>query len=269
MFRWIARGLRIGTLTTRFPRQAPEAEALGSPLPGIHPRGPERAEALRGASACPTGAIDVDGDGVTLDLGRCIGCGLCWERAPASFVEGPSYGLAADRRAGLRARARWGVPPEVPARWTRQMPSLWRRSLHVRHVDGGSDGAVEFELAQLNAPQYDLHRLGVFFTSSPRHADALLVTGPVTSAMVEALRATFEAMPAPKLVVAAGADAISGGLWAGSEVTCMGVDAVLPVDVYIPGSPPSPLALIDGLLLASGRRFAALDRRPSLLEVAR
>jgi len=266
MFRWIARGLRIGTLTTRFPRKVPEAEALGSPLAALHPQGTERAEALRGASVCPTHAIEVDDEGVTLDLGRCIGCGLCWEQAPASFVEGPSYGLAADHRAGLRIRARWGAAPETPARRTRQAPGVWRRSLHVRHVDAGSDGAVEFELAQLNAPQYDLHRLGVFFTSSPRHADALLVTGPVTSAMAGALRTTFEAMPAPKLVVAAGVDAISGGLWASTEVTAAGVDAVVPVDVYIPGSPPSPLALIDGLLLGSGRRFVALDLERAPLE---
>lgn len=268
MFRWIARGLRIGTLTTRFPWTDPEAGALGSPLAGLHPGGPEEREASRGASVCPTGAIDVDGEGVTLDLGRCIGCGLCWEQAPTSFVEGPSYGLAADHRSGLRVRARWGEAPETAARRTRQLPKLWRRSLHVRHVDAGSDGAIEFELGQLNAPQYDLHRLGVFITSSPRHADALLVTGPVTSSMVDALRTTFEAMPAPKLVVAAGTDAISGGLWAGSEVTRAGVDSVLPVDVYIPGSPPSPLALIDGLLLASGRRFAALDRGRATSEVA-
>lgn len=269
MFRWIARGLRVGTLTTRFPWDEPEAEALGSPLAGLQPRGPERAAALRGASACPTGAIEVDADGVMLDLGRCIGCGLCWETAPASFVEGRSYGLAADHRAGLRTRALWGAPPEAPYRRTRQAPGLWRRSLHVRHVDAGSDGAVEFELAQLNAPQYDLHRLGVFFTSSPRHADALLVTGPVTNAMVEALRMSLEAMPTPKVVVAAGTDAISGGLWADGAAAGTGVDAVIPVDVYIPGSPPSPLALIDGLLLASGRRFATLDRGPSPSEDVR
>lgn len=260
MFRWIARGLHVGKLTTGYPRVAPEPDALGSPLPSIHPQGPERTAAEAAEAACPTGAIAVDEDGVALDLGRCVACGLCWEEAPESFVAGPAYGMAADTREGLRVRCAWGRRPEPPTRRSREPAGLWRRSLHVRHLDAGSDAAIEFELALLNAPQYDLHRLGVFFAASPRHADALLVTGPVTAGMVPALRTTFEAMPSPKLVIAAGAAAISGGLWAGGGTAASGVDTMLPVDVYIPGGPPSPLALIDGLLLASGRRFPLLTR---------
>lgn len=261
MFRWIARGLRVGNLTTRYPWREPERDALGSGLAAVHPGGPDPSDAAEGAKACPTDAITVDGDGVSLDLGRCIGCGLCWTAAPRSFVAGPSTGLATDRREALEMRARWGSAPALPARRTRRMPGLWRRSMHVRHVDGGSDGAIELELAQLHTPHYDLHRLGVFFTATPRHADALLVSGPVTSALLPALRATYEAMPAPKVVIAAGTDAISGGLWGGGAVTASGVDEVLPVDVYVPGSPPPPLALLDGLLLASGRRFPLLADR--------
>jgi Ni,Fe-hydrogenase III small subunit len=136
---------------------------------------------------------------------------------------------------------------------------MFHRSLHLRHLDAGSDAAIEFELTQLDAPQYDLHRLGIFFSSSPRHADALLVTGPVTRGMVTALHQTFEAMPSPKLVIVAGTDAISGGLWADDVATSHGVDAFLPVDIYIPGSPPSPLALMHGLLLAAGRTFPAMN----------
>jgi Ni,Fe-hydrogenase III small subunit/ferredoxin len=258
MFRWIARGLRVGRLTTRYPWAAAEADALGSPLAAIHPQGPTRPDAEPAEAACPTGAIAIDDGGVTLDLGRCVACGLCWAVSPKSFVAGPAYGAAADRREGLLVRCAWQARPETPARRVRKPSGFWRRSLHVRHVDAGSDGAIELELAQLTAPHYDLHRLGVFFTASPRHADALLVTGPMTHGMIAALRTTFEAMPSPKLVIAAGSDAISGGLWVGGEHTVGGVDDVLPVDVYIPGSPPSPLALIDGLLLASGRRFPLL-----------
>lgn len=268
MFRWIGRGLRVGKLTTRYPRARPEVEALGSPIAAIHPQGPERAGAEAAEAVCPTEAIAVDDQGVTLDLGRCVACGLCWAASPRSFVAGPAYGSAADRREGLLVRCAWNARPEPPARRARELSGPWRRSLHVRHVDTGSDGAIELELAQLVAPHYDLHRLGVFFTASPRHADALLVTGPVTDGMVEALRATFEAMPTPKLVVAAGADAISGGLWAGGENVVGDIDEVLPVDVYIPGSPPSPLALIDGLLLASGRRFPLLSAAAATVEVA-
>ena len=128
----------------------------------------------------------------------------------------------------------------------------FRRSLHIRHVDTGSDGAVEQEIAALLNPYYDMQRLGLFFTASPRHADVLLVTGPVTKPMEGPLRRTYEAMPEPRVVVAAGTDACSGSIWTEPEVLG-GVDRVLPVDVYIPGDPPTPIALLHGLLLASGR----------------
>jgi Ni,Fe-hydrogenase III small subunit len=129
---------------------------------------------------------------------------------------------------------------------------IFRRSVHIRHVDTGSDGAVEQEIAALLSPYYDMQRLGLFFTASPRHADILLVTGPVTRPMFEPLQVTYEAMPDPRIVVAAGTDACSGGIWDGDEVLG-GVNQVLPVDVYIPGDPPSPIALLHGLLLATGR----------------
>jgi Ni,Fe-hydrogenase III small subunit len=129
----------------------------------------------------------------------------------------------------------------------------FRRSLHIRHVDAGSDGSEEAEILALGNPFYDINRLGLFFTPSPRHADLLLVTGSVTRAMAEPLRRTYEAMPHPKLVVAAGTSACSGGIFGASYATLGGVDTVLPVDVYIPGSPPSPFALLHGLLLAVGR----------------
>jgi formate hydrogenlyase subunit 7 len=128
----------------------------------------------------------------------------------------------------------------------------FRRSLHIRHVDTGSDGAIEHELTALLNPYYDMQRLGLFFTASPRHADVLLVTGPVTQPMRDPLLRTYEAMPEPRVVIAAGTDACSGGIWAGPEVLG-GVDRVLPVDVYVPGDPPSPIALLHGLLLAGGR----------------
>ncbi len=130
---------------------------------------------------------------------------------------------------------------------------LFRHSLHIRHVDAGSCNACESEIKLLLNPYYDIQRLGIFFTTSPRHADLLLVTGPVTRAMEDPLRQTYEAMPDPRLVVAVGACACSGGIFASSAFTRGGVGEVLPVDVFIPGCPPSPLTLIHGLLLALGR----------------
>lgn len=130
---------------------------------------------------------------------------------------------------------------------------LFRRSLYIRHVDAGSCNACESEIKQLTSPYYDIHRLGFFFATSPRHADLLLVTGPITRAMEAPLRRTYEAMPDPKLVVGVGACACNGGIFGASCLTRGGLAHVLPVDAFIPGCPPTPLALIHGLLLAIGR----------------
>jgi Ni,Fe-hydrogenase III small subunit len=126
------------------------------------------------------------------------------------------------------------------------------RSLHVRTLDTGSCAVCESEIRLLAAPHYDLHRLGFFFTPAPRHADLLLVTGPAVRAMDVAVAKTYAAMPEPKLVVAVGACAL-GGVYTTDEFVHGQVDAVLPVDVWIPGCPPSPIALLHGLLIAVGR----------------
>ena len=126
------------------------------------------------------------------------------------------------------------------------------RSLHIRTLDTGSCAACEQEIRLLAAPHYDLHRLGFFFTPAPRHADLLMVTGPMIRAFEPAARKTYQAMPGPKLVVATGACAL-GGVYQPDSFTHGGVGDTLPVDVWIPGCPPSPLALLQGLLVAVGR----------------
>lgn len=126
------------------------------------------------------------------------------------------------------------------------------RSLHIRTVDTGSCAVCESEIRLLLAPHYDLHRLGLFFTPAPRHADLLLVTGPAARAMGPALQKTYVAMPDPKVVVAVGACPL-GGVYAEDELVHGRLDNVLPVDVFVPGCPPSPLALLQGLLVAVGR----------------
>jgi Ni,Fe-hydrogenase III small subunit len=135
-----------------------------------------------------------------------------------------------------------------------------RRSLHIRHVDAGSDGAAEAEILALVNPYYDITRLGFFFTASPRHADIVMVTGGVTDPMIEPLLATITATPEPRAVMAVGTAACGGGIeYAGGAP--WGVDRVAPVDVYVPGDPPSPLMLLHGLLVAVGRlepRLAAV-----------
>jgi Ni,Fe-hydrogenase III small subunit len=142
----------------------------------------------------------------------------------------------------------------------RRALGLFARSLHIRTVDTGSCAACESEIRLLAAPPYDLHRLGFFFTPSPRHADLLLVTGPAVRAMDNALNKTFVATPDPKAVIAVGACAL-GGVYDEDRFVHGAVDRVVPVDVYVPGCPPSPIALLQGLLVAVGR----LEERVSAL----
>ncbi len=126
--------------------------------------------------------------------------------------------------------------------------AIFGRSLAIREVDTGSDNAPEIELVNLTTPYYDIERFGVSFVASPRHADALAVTGPVTQSMAVALRKTYDATPAPKIVIAIGDDACDGGLFKGSYAVLGGVDKAIPVDVKIPGNPPTPLQIMHGLL---------------------
>ncbi|WP_246397993.1 NADH-quinone oxidoreductase subunit B family protein [Mycobacterium vicinigordonae] len=128
-----------------------------------------------------------------------------------------------------------------------------RRSVHLRHIDTGSDGSDEWEIQALTNPVYDLHRLGIFFTASPRHADILLITGIGAAGMVEPLRRTLVAMPNPTVVIAVGTDAVSGGLIGGGYTGGVGISDVVPVDVWIPGAPASPFSVLHGILLALGR----------------
>lgn len=250
MIEWIARGLRTGIVTTRYPKRPEHAPAgFRGRVDVLQPEhGNAQLEQL-----CPTGAIRVAEDGrVSLDRGRCILCGLCVAADPDRFAFNPDYETASRQRAQLVA----GEPSPAALQELRatlgERTLTLKRSIHIRHVDAGSDGGEEWEIQALTNPYYDMQRLGFFFTLSPRHADILLVSGAVTEPMREPLRRAWETMPEPKAVVAAGTDACSGGLATAAGATAGGIDTVLPVDVYVPGSPPSPIALLHGLLLATG-----------------
>jgi Ni,Fe-hydrogenase III small subunit/ferredoxin len=250
VIRWFLRGVTGRRLTTRFPRGTEAAPPGFRARALLDPASISPPEAWRAAQVCLPGALSLDQqERLILDAGRCIGCGLCTEViGDHTITMDPGYELATASRARLIV----GADAREADVGAGALTGPFRRSLHIRHVDAGSDGAVEQEIAALLNPYYDMHRLGLFFTATPRHADVLLVTGPVTRPMEEPLRRTYEAMPEPRVVVAAGTDACSGSIWTGPEVLG-GVDRVLAVDVYIPGDPPSPVALLHGLLLAAGR----------------
>lgn len=257
---WVFRGLRDGILTTRYPRR-PDPYAQD----GVHALARPADDAVWEPGLdelCPTGAIREAHGRVRLDQGRCIGCGACITAHPETFTWQPGM-TATPSRDGL-------VVPELAetdeelrrlrAELSRRTRAL-RRSVHIRHIDAGSDGADEWEVLALLNPVYDVHRLGIFVTASPRHADILLVTGAGSHGMAAPLARTLEAMPRPLVVIAAGTDAISGGLTSPSYATAGGIGDLLPVDVWVPGSPPSPFSLLQAILLATGRLTEARRAR--------
>jgi Ni,Fe-hydrogenase III small subunit/ferredoxin len=216
------------------------------------------------AEICPTKAITMreaagDDGRLDVDYGRCVVCQLCTEACPTGAMTASS-----DWAFGVRARADlvWKKDAAAAPAAGADSRRAFRRSLHVRHVDAGSCNGCESELQALNNPFYNLHRLGIFFTASPRFADLLLVTGPVTNAMLDPLRATYEAMAEPRWVIAVGTCAVSGGIAEGGYACGNGLDGVLPVDVYLPGCPPNPAAIIEALLMF-------LDRTPQRLKGGR
>lgn len=257
---WVLRGLRNGVLTTRWPAH-PDAyfDSFRAAVavdrdPATAPRRTAIADQQILDQICPTGALRADDADVSVDRGRCILCGRCVASVPAVFAWQPSSAIAALRREQLvvgsvieNDEALRTVRTELAARVRRL-----RRSVHIRHVDAGSDGSDEWEVQALLNPVYDIHRLGIFITASPRHADILLVTGTGAHGMAAPLRRTREAMPDPVVVIATGADAISGGLIGDGYSGSHGVGDMLDVDVWVPGSPASPFSLLHAILLALG-----------------
>lgn len=277
MFDILRHSFKTGIATTSYPRE-PVETPTGRGKPEVVDWAHWK-DARRAVAACPTKALSCTDEArtrvVTLDLARCSFCGMCAEVDPnmrmthdcelaqarrSQLISGASYELNSDGthkaslllnqgdKAAQRERA-----DDVGALVRQKVGKLFGRSLHIREVDAGSCNGCEVEVNGLNSPVYDVERFGVHFVASPRHADMLLVTGPVTRNMELALRKTYDATPEPKLVAAAGACACSGGIFGENYATLGGVDKVLPVDVYIPGCPPSPRALLHGILVALER----------------
>lgn len=281
MFKILNRAIATGVVTTDYPAGPAEAvpNLRGRPVIDF-----ERAtDCLPAALVCPTGALTVedqlDKRKVTLDYGRCIFCGLCAEAGADSGIRiTGEFELSARQRAHLVSSADYRLDASGRQQYLRtavadrhasesavkdqlgaKIRRVLGRSLQIREVDAGSCNGCEVEVTGLNSPIYDAERLGIRFVASPRHADLLLVTGPVTGNMEIPLKKAYNATPEPRLVVAVGACGCSGGIFGCNYASLGGVDQVIPVDVYIPGCPPPPLALIHGILLAVDRMEEKLN----------
>lgn len=202
------------------------------------------------AEACPTDAITVDGQGFRLDLGRCLFCTDCVEACPEGAIQ-----YSQEHRLATRTREDLiydGQTLKLAEAFDEKTRRVLGRSLKLRQVSAGGSGASEADLNVLGTVVFDLARFGIQFVASPRHADGLVVTGPVSENMRSALLETYAAIPEPKIVIAVGAEAISGGIFRGHSEVHDGCDGLLPVDLYIPGWPPHPLTILDGFLRLLG-----------------
>lgn len=242
--------LQQGHRTLRFPEAPPLLPDRFRGRPELDPsRCPEACQAC--LEACPTGALSRREGRLSLDLGSCLFCTACSEACqPGALRYTGDWRLATRRRQDLVLE---GQTLQLARALEARSRRLFGRSLRLRQVSAGGCNGCEVEVNVLGTVAFDLGRFGVQMVASPRHADGLLVTGPVTENMREALLKTYEAVPPPKIVVAVGACAISGGPFKDLPAVHNGVEPLLPVDLFIPGCPPHPLTILDGLLRLLGR----------------
>ncbi len=237
MSQWVINGIRTGIKTTSYPRELESAAGVTPGLPSGSQLDKASAEAL--IECCPTQVFRLEGGEVKADVRRCIHCYRCIR--------------AVESKSDWQQTYEWSLLRNAENEF---LPAF-QKSIHILVVDAGDCGSCLNEVKQLNNPYYNMHRLGFFITPSPRHADVLLVVGPVTDHMCFTLEKIYDAMPTPKRVMAVGVCALSGGIFAESLVSTRGVAEVLPVDVEVPGNPAPPLAILHGLFVLTGRKAPA------------
>ena len=242
---WIFRGISNGILTTKYPAAKPTSEEI--PIRSIPPSATAESNWTIGKNKCPTGAIQLQPKR-NVDLGKCIYCRRC-DNAGFVFKE-------EDRMSNAVLQARTLSTTSSDKKIIKEFEKkrrIFGKSFHILMIDVGSCNACNLEVLNLSNPYYDISRLGIFFTNSPKHADALIVVGALNKAMIEALKNTYESMPEPKMVVSIGACAISGGIFQDTESFVSPIEDLIPVDATVPGCPPTPIQILEGLLLCTGK----------------
>ncbi len=289
---WTLYGLRQGKASTSWPTRGDDGQSGVLGMPRFDPARcqdgcrqcaeaclPEAITMIESADESPRVADATGGRTAAtgpvrlrVDYGRCVVCQMCVEACPTgAFTASNDWAFGVRRREDLLWARAEESPAGSPAGSTEgeqlkgEIRRVFGRSLHIRHVDAGSCNGCESELQALNNPFYNLHRLGIFFTPSPRFADLLLVTGPVTYALRGPLEEAYRAMPEPRFVMALGTCAVSGGTNGGGYACGRGLEGVLPVDIYVPGCPPNPAAIIQALLMLL-RRMPQRIRQGRTLE---
>jgi Ni,Fe-hydrogenase III small subunit/Pyruvate/2-oxoacid:ferredoxin oxidoreductase delta subunit len=200
---------------------------------------------------CPTDALRRNSNGIVLDMGRCLFCGECARICPSQAIgNAPDYRLATRTREDLVLKNDKAV---LAAALDRESRRIFGRSLRLREVSAAGCNACESDVNVLSTVVFDIGRFGIQFVASPRHADGILITGCVSQNMLLGLKKTYDAVPDPKIVIAVGACAISGGPFIDHPEIHNGADSILPIDLYVPGCPPHPITILDGLLRLLGR----------------
>ncbi len=239
MSQWVIKGLGTPVKTTRYPTREETAAGVSPGMPAN-----SAGDAML-AALCPTEALHAVDGRVLVDPRRCMHCFRCARETETPIAWQTGYEWATIKSLG--------TPTGENA-----LPAPFGKSIHVLVMDAGDCGACLHEVRQLNNPYYNMHRLGFFITPTPRHADVLLVVGCGADHLRSALEKTYRAMPTPKRVIAVGSCALTGSVFGPSFMTGGGVGDIIPVDVEVPGHPPPPLAILHALLVAVGRRPAAL-----------
>jgi Ni,Fe-hydrogenase III small subunit/NAD-dependent dihydropyrimidine dehydrogenase PreA subunit len=242
--------LRQGHRTSPYPSEPPVLPDRFRGLPVLHPEACHEGCSACG-EACPTNSVQAAPGAISLDMGRCLFCGECAAACPTGALTfSKEYRLAGNSREGLKLDGRgFQLGRSLEAKLLR----LFGRSLKLRQVSAGGCNGCEADVNVLGTVVFDLARFGIQMVASPRHADGILITGPVTQNMKSALLTAYDAVPAPKIVIAVGACAISGGPYVDNPEQNTGADSVLPVDLYIPGCPPHPWTIVFFLLRLLGR----------------